>query len=98
VVGEVVVVFDGLEGRGLAEEAEVVDWDGSGEEGLKSCVTLGQTSRGRESCGGDTHHPAFQVRISELAPRRWRTVLLWLLCIHSRLEICPVICLVRDIN
>ena len=30
--GEVVVVLDGLEGDALAEEAEVVDWDGGGEE------------------------------------------------------------------
>jgi len=34
VVGEVVVVFYGFESRGLAEEAEVVDWNGGGEEGL----------------------------------------------------------------
>lgn len=34
VVGEVVVVFDGLEGGAFAEEAEVVDWDGGGEEGV----------------------------------------------------------------
>lgn len=33
-VGEVVVVFDGLQRCGLAEEAEVVDWDRDGEEGL----------------------------------------------------------------
>lgn len=33
-VGEIVVVFDGLEGRGFAVEAQVVDWDGGGEEGL----------------------------------------------------------------
>lgn len=31
-VGEVVVVFDGLEGCGFTEETEVVDWDGVGEE------------------------------------------------------------------
>lgn len=36
VMGELVVVFDGGEGAGLAEEAEVVDWDGFWEEGLKS--------------------------------------------------------------
>jgi hypothetical protein len=36
VVREVVVVFYGFESRGLAEEAEVVDWDGGGEEGLYS--------------------------------------------------------------
>jgi hypothetical protein len=34
VVGEIVVVFDWFKGRGLAEETEVVDWDGGGEEGL----------------------------------------------------------------
>jgi hypothetical protein len=28
VVGEVVVVLDRLKGEALAEEAEVVDWDG----------------------------------------------------------------------
>ena len=41
-VGEVVVVFDGLEGRGFAEEPEVVDWDGLWEEGCQSldgCVS-----------------------------------------------------------
>lgn len=32
--GEVVVVFDGLEGCGFAEKAEVVDCDGEGEDGL----------------------------------------------------------------
>jgi len=34
VVGKVVVVFDGGEGRGFAEKTEVVDGDGLGEEGL----------------------------------------------------------------
>jgi hypothetical protein len=34
VVGEVVVVFYGLESCRLAEEAEVMDRDGGGEEGL----------------------------------------------------------------
>jgi hypothetical protein len=33
-VGEVVVVFYRLEGRGLAEETEMVDWVGGWEEGL----------------------------------------------------------------
>lgn len=31
-VGQVVVVLDGLESRFLAEETQVVDWDGCGEE------------------------------------------------------------------
>jgi hypothetical protein len=35
VVGEVVVVFDGGEGCGFAEEAEVVDGDGVREDGLE---------------------------------------------------------------
>lgn len=35
--GEVVVVFYGLEGDALAEEAEVVDWDGRWEEGVECC-------------------------------------------------------------
>jgi hypothetical protein len=34
VVGEVVVVFYGLESCWLAEEAEVVDWDGGREDSL----------------------------------------------------------------
>lgn len=34
-VGQVVVVFDGLEGGGFAVEAEVVDGDGGREEGLE---------------------------------------------------------------
>lgn len=34
-VRQLVVVFDGGEGGGLAEEAEVVDWDGGWEEGLE---------------------------------------------------------------
>lgn len=34
VVRQVVVVFDWLEGGGLAVEAEVVHWDRRGEEGL----------------------------------------------------------------
>lgn len=33
-VGEVVVVFDGLEGCGFAIETEMVDGDGLGEDGL----------------------------------------------------------------
>lgn len=33
--GEVVVVFDWLEGGGFAVEAEVVDRDGGGEEGFE---------------------------------------------------------------
>ena len=33
-IGEVVVIFDWLEGGRFAEEAEVVDWDGFGEEGF----------------------------------------------------------------
>lgn len=37
VVGEVVVVFDGLEAGGFAEEAEMVDWDWVGEEGGDGC-------------------------------------------------------------
>ena len=36
-VGEVVVVFDGLEGGGLAEEAEMVDGNWVREEGLDCC-------------------------------------------------------------
>ena len=32
--GEIVVIFDGLEGDGLTEETEVVDGDGGGEERL----------------------------------------------------------------
>lgn len=35
-VGEVVVVFDRLEGGGFAEETKMVDGDGIGEEGLES--------------------------------------------------------------
>lgn len=35
--GEIVVVFYGLEGDFLAEEAEVVDWNGGGEEGVECC-------------------------------------------------------------
>lgn len=34
-VGEVVVVFDRLEGGGFAEETKVMDGDGVGEECLK---------------------------------------------------------------
>lgn len=30
--GEIVVVFDWLEGEAVAEEAEMVDWNGGGEE------------------------------------------------------------------
>jgi hypothetical protein len=36
-VGEVVVVFDGLEGYMFAEEAKVVYRDGVGEKGLDCC-------------------------------------------------------------
>lgn len=39
--GEVVVVFYWLEADGFAEEAEVVDWDGSGEEGCYRCLRRG---------------------------------------------------------
>jgi hypothetical protein len=34
-VGKIVVVFYGLEGRFLAVETEVVDWHGRGEQGLQ---------------------------------------------------------------
>jgi len=40
VVGEIVVVFDGLESGAFAEEAEVVDWDWGGEEGGECCAML----------------------------------------------------------
>ena len=33
-IGQVVVVFYGFEGSGLAEETEVVNWDWAREEGL----------------------------------------------------------------
>jgi hypothetical protein len=36
VVRQVVVVFHWEEGCGLAEEAEVVGWDGSGKDGFES--------------------------------------------------------------
>lgn len=39
-VGEVVVVFDGLEGGAFAEQTEVVDGDGFGEEGLDGLVDV----------------------------------------------------------
>ena len=39
-IGEIVVVFDWFKGRGLAEETEVVDWNGGGEEGLYCCGWL----------------------------------------------------------
>lgn len=45
VVGEVVVVFDGLEGGAFAEEAEVVNWDGGGEEGVNCCAMLASGCR-----------------------------------------------------
>lgn len=45
VVGEVVVVFDRGEGGGLAEESEVVDWDGGGEDGLDCWEVLVGCSR-----------------------------------------------------
>lgn len=35
--GKVVVVFYWLEADGFAEEAEMVDWDGGGEEGCYRC-------------------------------------------------------------
>jgi hypothetical protein len=40
VVGEVVVVFHRREGCGFAEEAEVVDGDGLGEDELESWARL----------------------------------------------------------
>jgi hypothetical protein len=40
VIREVVVVFDGFEGCGFAEEPEVMNWDGIGEESLDSCVCV----------------------------------------------------------
>ena len=36
-VGEIVVVFYRREGRGFAEETEVVYWSRVGEEGLNCC-------------------------------------------------------------
>lgn len=43
VVGEVVVVFDGLEGGAFAEKAEVVDWDGGGED-IGDCYSISPLS------------------------------------------------------
>lgn len=43
-VGQVVVVFDGGEGCGFAEETEVVDWDGGGEESFYCWGGLGRGS------------------------------------------------------
>ena len=37
-IGEIVVVFDWLKGGGFAEEAEVVNWDGVGEQGFNGWV------------------------------------------------------------
>ena len=45
-VGQVVVVFYWLEGDGVAEETEVVDWDGIGEEGFESWGGLIRVSDG----------------------------------------------------
>lgn len=36
-VGEVIVVFDGLEGEAFAEKAKVIDWDWRGKEVIYSC-------------------------------------------------------------
>jgi hypothetical protein len=43
--GEVVVVFDWLEGELVAEEAEVVDGDGGGEEVVDSCMVQQSSSK-----------------------------------------------------
>jgi hypothetical protein len=40
VVRQVVVVFHWGEGGGLAEEAEVVGWDGGGEDGFECCKAM----------------------------------------------------------
>jgi len=40
VVGQVIVVFDGFESCGVAEETEVVDGHGVGEEGLDCWVVV----------------------------------------------------------
>lgn len=42
--GEVVVVFDGLEGGFVAEETEVVDGDGEGEDGFEGWLAEGSAN------------------------------------------------------
>lgn len=39
-IRQVVVVLDGGQGDGVAEEAEVVYWDGLGEDGLDCCFIV----------------------------------------------------------
>ena len=34
-VGKVVVIFDRVQGRGLAEETQMMDWNEFGQQGLK---------------------------------------------------------------
>lgn len=50
-LGEVVVVLDGLEGGGLAVQAEVVDGNGGGEEGLDRCLERERGGGEGISCG-----------------------------------------------
>ena len=50
--GEVVIILDGLKGRFLSEQAEVMDGDRFGEEGMESCFILRLLSAGRRMEGG----------------------------------------------
>lgn len=54
VVGKVVIVFDWLEGGAFAKEAEVVNWDGFGEERVDCCSILAPERRQVCLVGGDT--------------------------------------------
>lgn len=95
-VGEVVVVFDGLEGGGLAEETEVVDGDGDGEEGLQCYSEMFNTNcfalhwAWKE---GETYHQPWKDRNAKLEREilklgKWRW---W--CIRSLDVSCPISCM-----
>lgn len=53
VVGQVVVILDGREGGGFAEETEVVNGDGDWEEGRECCGRGHLVRRGSPSGGQD---------------------------------------------
>jgi hypothetical protein len=95
VIGQVVVVFNGLEGRRFAEESEVVDWDGGGEESLYCYKTSLQST---QSPAPDTakkgarqkYHQACPIPILELGPGKWFLELWSWLYIHNRDVFWPV--------
>lgn len=82
-VGQVVVVFDGFKGGGFTEEAEVMNWNGGGEEGLEGCTLVLSWEVKREGGGeGRVYRRPFLDRNAGWERGRWSRVRFWWWCIR----------------